>query len=157
VGRTRLAPLAAGHPENVGLLAYLAQGRPAGTPPVARPSSVPDPYYGCGCHPDVVEHLWDGLGQVLPRASRALVFGTPALVHATAGIVLAVGLGTSYALRLPAPALADPAAAALESARVFGTSGTRLDLAAWGPFWRFGGYQAREREWLAAAAAELDG
>jgi hypothetical protein len=155
VSDSRLAPLDAEHPENAGVLAYLARGR-ATSAPIARPSSLPDPYMGAGCHPDVVEHLWDGLGRVLPRAARALVFGTPALVHARAGVVLATGLGTSYALRLSAAALADPANARLERARVFRTAGVHLDLAPWGERWRFGGYLAAEREWLAAAAAELD-
>ncbi len=152
---SRLAPLDAEHPENRGVLATLRQAQPARAP-IARPSSVPDPYLGAGCHPDVVEQLWDGLGRALPRTARALVFGTPALVHPRAGIVLAVGLGTSYALRLPDSALSEPAALRLASVHTFRSAAVSIDLGPWGPNWRFGSYLAPEREWLAAAAAELD-
>ncbi|NOT29918.1 MAG: hypothetical protein HOP15_05650 [Planctomycetes bacterium] len=152
----RLAPLDERHPENRGVLAYLARGGPAHGDSIARPSSVPDAYQGCGCHPDVVERLWDVLGRELPRAARALVFRTPALVHARAGIVLAVGLGTTYALRLSAAALSDPASTALASAHSYRTAGERLDLVPWGPLWRFGAYLTQEPAWLAAAAAEFD-
>lgn len=152
----RLAPLDERHPENRGVLAHLARGGPVHGDSIARPSSVPDAYQGCGCHPDVVEHLWDVLGRELPRAARALVLGTPALVHAQAGIVLAVGLGTTYALRLSAAALIEPASAALASAHTFRTAGEHLDLVTWSPRWRFGAYLAHEPGWLAAAAAEFD-
>lgn len=155
VSDSRLAELDLGHPENRGVLAYLGRGERARAP-IARPSSVPDAYQGCGCHPDVVERVWDGLGRALPRASRALVFGTPALVHVGSGVVLAVGLGTSYALRLPAAALSEPASATLECARTFRTAGQHLDLAPWGPRWRFGAYLAREPAWVGEATLELD-
>lgn len=151
---SRLAPLDAVHPENVGVLAYLARAKPASAP-IARPSSVPDPYAGAGCHPDVVERLWDWLGRALPRAARALVLGTPALVHARQGIVLAVGLGTNYALRLPAAALAESGADRLARRHVFRSAGVELDLGSFGPRWRFGAYLAEEPAWLAAAADEL--
>ncbi len=150
----RLAALDARHPENHGVLAYLAAGA-AAREPIQRPSAVPDPYQGCGCHPDVVERLWDGLGRELPRAARALVFGTPALVHASAGIVLALGLGTSYALRLSAAALAERAGRSLARAHTFRDAGVHLDLTRWGPRWRFGAYLVDEPAWLTAAAAEF--
>lgn len=149
-------PLDEAHPENRGVLAHLARGARAAAPPIAPPSSVRDPATTCGCHPDVVERLWDGLGAGLPRTARVLVHGTPALVHPRAGLLLAVGLGTSYALRLPRRAARDPAAALLERVHTYRTVGVTLDLAAWGPTWRFGAYASAETTWVAEAAAELD-
>lgn len=143
------------HPENRGVLAYLARGERAAAPLVALPSSVPDPIAGCGCHPDVVERLWDVLGAGLPRAARVLVHGTPALVSPRAGVLLAVGLGTSYALRLPREAR-DPEASALERVHVYRTAGVTLDLGAWGPSWRFGRWASAEPAWVVEAAAELE-
>ncbi len=151
----RLAELALDHSENRGVLAYLGRPERARFGPIARPSSVPDPYRGCGSHPDIVERVWDDLGRDLPRASRALVYGNPALVHATAGLVLAVALGTQYALRLPRARHDEAARAAMKSVHLYRTSGVTLDLGQWGPSWRFGTWGAREREWLQELYAEL--
>src|SRR6478735_9265587 len=60
-----------------------------------------DYYWEAGAHPEIVARLWDQLGRNLPATSRALVFGTPALIHQGSGIVLAFALGTEYALRFP--------------------------------------------------------
>lgn len=48
-----------------------------------------DYYWDSGAHPDVVQRLWNQLGKGSPAESRALLFGTPALVHPESGIVLA--------------------------------------------------------------------
>jgi len=152
--RRRLAPLDPQHPDNRGVLAYLSRNDPT-TPPIARPSSHADPYLGCGSHPDVVERVWDELGKVLPRASRALVHEKPALVHASAGVVLAAALGTQYALRIPPDFRAEAEEAGLATSHRFGTAGVTLDLASFGPAWRFGAWDGREAEWLAAEHARL--
>ena len=148
--------LDAAHPENRGVLAYLGRGERAKVSLVALPSSVPDPTTGCGCHPDVVQRLWDELGSGLPRAARVLVHGTPALVCPRVGVVVAVGLGTSYALRLPQGAARDPAASALERVHHYRTAGVTLDLGQWGPSWRFGAYASAEPAWVVEAAGELE-
>jgi hypothetical protein len=73
-------------------------------PPNAPLDSMRDPYQLAGSHPDAVERLWDGLGATLPSDCRCLVYGTPALVHPTAGVVLAFSMGTGYFVRLPSGA-----------------------------------------------------
>jgi hypothetical protein len=151
---TRLAPLDAQHPENRGVLSYLASRRP-NVPAIQRPSDVLDPEQGAGAHPDVVERLWRDLGTPLPRAARALVFGTPGLVHPHCGLVLAVALGTSYALRLPPEALAAAQERGLHRAHRFATMGYTLDLGTFGPTWRFGAWLDIEREWIASVATRL--
>ena len=152
---SRLAPLERDHPENRGVLRQLAGGRRSDEPPIARPSSMSDPYYDSGSHPDVVERVWDDLGRSLPRACRALVFGTPALVHASRGLVLCVALGTEYALRVPPARLQDAEQKGLAAFHRYRTSGTSLDLAGFGPAWRFGGWHACEADWLRELHAEL--
>ena len=154
---SRLAPLEREHPENEGVLRTLAAGKRSDVPPIARPSSASDPYYCAGSHPDVVERVWDDLGRELPRACRALVFGTPALVHEARGLVLCTALGTQYALRVPSARFAEAGTKGLVTLHHYKTSGTSLDLAGFGPSWRFGGWHACERDWLHELHAELAG
>ncbi len=150
----RPIPIAEHHPDNVGVLAYL--GRPArGRTPAlsARPGDVEDPYMTLGSHPDVVGWLWDRLGAALPEDARCVVLGTPALAEPTSGLVLAVALGTSYALRLTP----DDVPAALESgARTvhhYDSVDVTLDVGAWGAGWVFGTFATAEGASLARAFA----
>ncbi|HEX6883015.1 MAG TPA: hypothetical protein VF530_06515 [Planctomycetota bacterium] len=156
MAKLRLAPLDPRHPENAGVLAHLARGGGAAEL-VARPSSVPDPLWGCGSHPDIVEHLWDGLGRNLPRACRALVLGSPALLHARAGLVLAAALGTQYALRVPPARHAAAERAGLARRHVYRTSGDVLELAGFGSGWFLGAWSPEEPAWLLEEHARLDG
>jgi hypothetical protein len=139
-------------PANSGVLAYLRRRNERDLPPCAAPEDVGfDPYLSLGSHPDIVERVWKELGKEFPPEARCVVLGTPGLV--ASGLVLAVALGTSYALRLPDGEVA----AALESGFVqshrYGRFGPTLDAeAAFGPPWVFGRYDAREPAWVAAAA-----
>ncbi|MBL8862757.1 MAG: hypothetical protein JNK02_12220 [Planctomycetes bacterium] len=150
---SRLAALDLAHPANRGVLARLRANELALGVPMARPSAVRDPYLERGSHPDVVQRVWDELGRGLPRASRALVYGSVALVHAQAGIVLAVAFGTAYALRAPAVLLAEVEAAGLSAIHTCGGSSSSVE--AFGPLWRFGAWHAREPDWARAAHDEL--
>ena len=140
--------LDAEHPLNLGLLAYLRRDGRGNRPPVAAPSSVPNADMNCGSHPDIVERVWDQLGGALPPSCRCLVYGNPALVHDKSGVVLALALGTEYALLLPNGCMADADKKEMERARVYKTSGVRLDLGDFGPTWRFGRWNRVEEEWV---------
>src|SRR5438105_14671008 len=55
-------------PRNRGVLAYLQARNELDLPVVMLPGDSPrDPYLHLGCHPDVVERLWKGLGAALPQ------------------------------------------------------------------------------------------
>ena len=155
MARPRRSPLALTHPENRGVLAYLEGGEGRRREPWAVPSSFDDPYLDCGCHPDVVERVWGALGQGLPRSCRALVYGTPALVHDVSGVVLATGLGTQYALRVPALRLEESTRAGLAKRHTYRTIAMTLELADFGPQWRFGAWHASEAAWLRESYDEL--
>ena len=85
---------------NVAMIRFV-RGRLGDRPAFALPDAAGDPYYEQGSHPDVVERLWGEIGTALPTDCRCLVHGTPALVHPTAGVVLAFSMGTGYFVRLP--------------------------------------------------------
>src|SRR5437870_12512694 len=93
------------HPANQAVLQSLGRKK-EGRKVIAPPSSVKDPYRGCGSHPEIVERVWDQLGTELPQDCRCLLYRTPALVHPVSGVVLTVSYGTQYCIRLPKGTLA---------------------------------------------------
>ncbi len=65
-----------------------------------REETVAKPYQDCGCHPDIVIRIWDQIGKSLPIDCKCLIGGSPALAHPEHGFILALGLGTEYAIRV---------------------------------------------------------
>jgi hypothetical protein len=142
-------------PENAGVLRYLGPGRGLEHLPVGESADGADRLH-LGTHPLVVARLWDVLNAQLPGDGRCVVYGSPALVEPISGIVLAVGIGTQYALRLRPTDLSLAVAAGAEVVHTFRTTGGTLDLAAaFGADWVFGTDDPHEPRWLAAVAAEL--
>jgi hypothetical protein len=143
---------AQGLAENGGVLRYLAQGDDPESVPIERPALDTD-RWRLGAHPDIVEHLWERLNPSLPGDSRFLVADTAALVDPGSGLILAVALGTQYALRLTGEGLMAASQAGHETSHEFATVGRTLDLAStFGPGWVFGRYDPREDGWLREAA-----
>lgn len=137
-------------PRNARLLATLS-GHAAGRPALERCDAVPTntAYLGSGCHPDVVERLWDQLNPQLPADCRHRVHGLPALVH-PGGLILALGLGTQYAIRLLPSAYAEAAAAGAKSYSAPNV-GAGADLRqSHGADWVFGAWLAQETDWCRA-------
>jgi hypothetical protein len=140
-------------PGNSLVLAALSS-RAEGKAEIARHDAIPaaQAYMHCGCHPDVVERLWDQLGAALPQDSRCLIYGTPALVH-PCGLNLAVGMGTSYGLRI-LPSMSKAAAEAGAKTITTWSGGGGMDICQdYGTDWIFGSWSALEQ---GAAAGDLD-
>jgi hypothetical protein len=135
--------------ENDGVLRYVGDGlEPRDVPVVAAPADVDR--WRLGAHPDIVERLWDILAAALPEPSAHLVAGGAALVHPRSGLILAVALGTQYAVRLTGTGLAEAVAAGYPTHHEFALVGRTLDLErTFGPGWVFGRHDMREPEWLA--------
>jgi hypothetical protein len=153
------APMASllDHPGNAGALRYLAHGRPVADAGFGRPPPDVDRLH-LGTHPDTVDWLWDTLNAALPVDCRWLVFDGPALVDPAGGLILAVGIGTQYALRLLPQDLAAAVARGSELVHTFRTVGTSLDLpATLGPEWVFGHFDEREPGWLRATYQAIEG
>jgi hypothetical protein len=144
------------HPiENEGVLRFLGKSRRPrpGDAPVKRPDPKHDYYWKAGSHPEVVERVWDQLGQSLPADSRILVYGTPALAHLGSGIILAFALGTEYALRLPARLWRQERPKGVRTVARWARGSTDLAQEC-GEAWIFGSYAADEPAWCREAFLE---
>jgi hypothetical protein len=146
------------HPMNKGVLRHASD--PArlrySAEPLATPDRHPDPYMDAGSHPEIVEHLWGILGSSLPADCRELVYGTPALIHPTEGIVLALGYGTKYAIRVPKGLLQSALEAGCTTEQEWTGGGrTRIEKEL-GPGWVFGAWVAEEKQFLALAYEECE-
>ena len=132
---------------NRGVLKYLGRGEKSRKMVLAAPDSVADPYLRQGCHPDIVQRVWDELGAGLPVECRCLIYGTPALVQDRTGVVIAICNGTQYNLRLTADDFRD-AIARGASTRTRWSNGEEMDsLAELGSDWIFGGWFKEEEQW----------
>jgi hypothetical protein len=149
-----------GEAENKGVFRFLGNrlGAKSRVLPVTSPDDPKRDYYlNAGSHPDVVARVWDQLGKALPGSSRALVFGTPALVHRESGIVLAFALGTEYAIRLPHSIWRQGRPGRLRTvAKWAGCSSTDIEREC-GEGWIFGSYVADEISWCQEAFRDCDG
>ena len=132
------------------MLRYLGRGDKPVDVRLARPGPDTDTWR-LGAHPDIVEHLWTRLNAALPVDCRFLVADTAALADPRSGLILAVALGTQYALRLSGEGLVAALDAGYETRHEFRTVGRTLDLeATFGTGWVFGRNDGREGPWLAA-------
>jgi hypothetical protein len=140
--------------KNIKVLTYLSRGK-KNQPAIALPNTVKNPYYQQGSHPDVVERVWDKIGSSLPIDCRCLVFGSPALVHPTAGIIFAVSIGTVYCLRLNSKLMSDAQKVGVKT-QIKWAGGkvmdTQRDL---GPDWILGGWFVDEMQWCNIVYEEL--
>jgi hypothetical protein len=140
------------HPMNQGVLMYLRKEAPL----LAAPESVRDAYYSQGSHPDIVERVWDELGRQLPRASRCLVYGTPALVHKKSGILFAICNGTQYNLRLTKESQPEALRRGLK-VKMRWSTGQEMDATlVLGEDWLFGSWEKEELSWCQIMCEALD-
>jgi hypothetical protein len=139
------------HAQNAKVLAYIGRGRPVGPVFAWQCEDSAKAYYESGCHPDIVERIWDQIGAALSSDCRSLVYGTPALTHPVSGVILAIGMGTSYGLRLADPGLNAALAAGAKTLTTW-TGGALTDIRAeCGVDWVFGAWAAAEIDWCRQA------
>jgi hypothetical protein len=130
---------------NEGVIRYLRRGNAAEFDRSPRPEGRD--YWEAGSHPDVVERVWDQLGRGLPVESKRVVCGSPALVHPPSKVLIAVAMGTQYAVRLPASVLQAGGPATVRTTNIW-SDGTRMDIRAeFGADWIFGSYSPDEETW----------
>jgi hypothetical protein len=142
------------HALNRKVIRFLKSRCAPGVPALAAPDSHPDPYGKLGSRPDEVLLVWDDLGSALPVDCRAIVYGTPALVHPTAGVVLALALGTTCALRVPPDCVEAALAAGCTVTQTWSNGGMMNIEEELGRGWVFGG-GGQGSAWLLAVYQSL--
>lgn len=144
--------IAADHPANVSILAYLGSCDPEHTIMSQSPESIEQVYLCVGTHPDIVERLWDTITVELPASCRWVAYHWPVLVHPTTGIIFGFAQGSgAYALRLPPTEREQAIAAGAKRQYYFSTSKVTLDLDHIGDEWVIGLWSTEEPRWCLAA------
>jgi hypothetical protein len=143
------------HPANVEVIRSL--GRKTGMATCILASEADhDPYLWCGSHPDIVGRIWDDLGRGMPPSSRRILCGTPVLVDPDTGVVLAMGYGTNYALRLPDGSLPTALQAGCKTSQRW-SDGHVTDLAVeFGENWIFGCWAKAEETWCRTVVTSME-
>ena len=133
--------------ENGLVLEYLKRRARPEAEVISPPGDRKRDYWDLGSHPDIVERVWDKLGSGLRDDCRVLVYGNPVLIAPDTLRILAVAIGTSYAVRLPPnPAGAPPPEGF--AAVIKWSGGSALDLASeFGPDWIVGKWRPEEADW----------
>ncbi len=135
-------------PENEGVLRYLGQGLGPRDVTVRQAPDDVDRWH-LGTHPDIVDRVWDQLGERMPASARVLIGGGPGLMDPDSSLILAVALGTQYALRLTGHGLSAAEEAGYKTVHTFHMVNRTLDLpSTFGSGWVFGGWDDREAAWL---------
>ncbi len=114
---------------------------------IAAPDSVRDPYMSQGSHPDVVERVWNKLGEALPVDCRCLVYGTPALVQPTSGIILAFCLGTAYCMRFTSSRMDEAMKLGVKTLVNWSPGHVTDATQSFGVGWIFGSWKVEELQW----------
>ena len=144
------------HRLNHRVLKHLRESRGC-SDPISGPDGHPDPYLQAGSHPDIVSRVWETIGGALPADCRAIVYGTPALVHPDCGVVLALAYGTAYGIRIPDDLVNEAMeAGCMPERRWSGGKTTNLqELMGYG--WLFGSWEKKETDWMLATYNDLAG
>ena len=141
-------------PRNAGTL--LLQNERNYPPCISLIDSPLDPYMHLGSHPEIVERLWDQIGPTLPLDCRCIVFGTPALVAPKSGILLAMGYGTQYIVRLPEKAIAEAIQAGAKTVMKWSSKHITDIQRDYGRDWIFGHWLNKELEWCLAVYKSVE-
>ena len=59
-----------------------------------------DKYWHAGCHPEIVEYVWDTLNSVLPISCSCTINGQPVLLHPKSNTIMAICMGTNFLIRV---------------------------------------------------------
>ena len=135
-------------PKNQGVLRYLEGRQPAKKRPAEVRKPTDKDYMESGAHPEIVERLWDQLGARLSIDCRRVIWGSPALLHPTTGLIFALALGTSYAIRLAKKTRQHGLPHGVSTETTW-SGGERMNIQTeFGEDWIFGSWNKMEEAWV---------
>jgi hypothetical protein len=126
------AKVAADHPDNQGVLRYVASEG------------------GFSIHPDVLDRM-SALAAKVPGCDRVSVRGARLLVHRASGVIVACALGTDYFLR----AAGVPRGVRVQWSLRWTDGGGLNVRRQFGPGWIIGQWHRGEADWIDAVVAGL--
>lgn len=139
------------NPVNYPLLDTLKEGGESARP-LTPLSEAGDAYYEAGSHPEIVGWMWEKLSKKFPDDARCLVYGTPSVIQPISGVILAVGMGTQYCLRILPESVAEAAANGCTPIHRWSGGEESTDLSEiFGENWVFGSFDVKSVEWCRAA------
>ncbi len=150
-----------GNPENWPALNYLNVKPDDDEVELFRLPEIPnehlyEAYWECDSHPGCVERVWDVLGESIPDDCKAIVNGVNCLLHDQSYTLLAVCMGTQYAIRVPRAKVNDAEELGLPRTCDWSGSQDLMDLRQeFGPNWFFGSFLEEEKAWTELAYREL--
>lgn len=119
--------------------------------PLTPPAEVVDPYYETGSHPEIVAWMWEKLSKKFPDESRCLVYGMPCVIQPVSGVILAVGMGTQYCLRVLDESLEEAASFRCTPIHRWAGGEKVTDLSdMYGKGWVFGSFGKESIKWFRA-------
>ena len=133
-------------PGNQRPLAFLAARGP-GAVALQGLDDMANRYVRCGCHPDIVERIWDVIGRALNMDARRIVYGTPCLVLPRSLLIIAEAVGTQYAVRVPARVTTSKDFTPRNTRAAWSSGDTMDTTASLGADWVFGAWSADEVQW----------
>lgn len=114
-------------------------------------TDIGEVYLRRGSHPEVVERVWDQLGASLPDRCCSIVHGTICLLHDQTSLLLAICMGTEYAIRVPTNVVDHARAQGLVQTCDW-TGGGHTNLGEeLGSNWFFGQFNKHESAWVELA------
>lgn len=110
-------------------------------------------YWESGCHPEIVERVWDKLGTADTRFLPAYIYGRPCLVDNSRRLIVAICFGTEYIIRINDKFACHAVNSGFERIKKW-SSGDQTDLTrALGKNWFFGKFETMEVGWMVSGNA----
>ena len=110
--------------------------------------AIQNVYDTSGCHPDIIEHVWSMICELVPNVSKACIHGCPCAVNTENNQIVAVSMGMEYAIRV-LPAFITEAKSIEKEVLSSAVNSRAIDLKeAFGSDWFFGEFEDREIDWM---------
>jgi len=135
-------------PSNQRVIKWLKEKNPSSHLMDNSIQKIQNVYASSGCHPDIIEHVWNMICELVPDVSKACIHGSPCAVNTKNHQIVAVSMGMTYAIKV-LPAFISEANSIEREALASTLNSRAIDLKeAFGLDWFFGEFEDREIDWM---------